>query len=103
MIAIHLPSPLTAQNYRAEMLYEGPQDDDVAKAIRACDASGPLMAYVSKMVPTSDKVRKIVLRPFFKFSLILSLTVSFGPFCYRIVLDDTIQYLSIEKIDIDIF
>ena len=64
MIAIHLPSPLTAQNYRAEMLYEGPQDDDVAKAIRACDASGPLMAYVSKMVPTSDKVRKIVLRPF---------------------------------------
>lgn len=59
MIAIHLPSPLTAQNYRAEMLYEGPQDDDVAKAIRACDASGPLMAYVSKMVPTSDKVRKI--------------------------------------------
>ena len=56
MIAIHLPSPLTAQNYRAEMLYEGPQDDDVAKAIRACDASGPLMAYVSKMVPTSDKV-----------------------------------------------
>lgn len=58
MIAIHLPSPLTAQNYRAEMLYEGPQDDDVAKAMRACDASGPLMAYVSKMVPTSDKVRK---------------------------------------------
>ena len=58
MIAIHLPSPLTAQAYRCEMLYEGPQDDDVAKAFRTCDADGPLMAYISKMVPTSDKVSR---------------------------------------------
>ena len=27
MITIHLPSPVTAQKYRAEMLYEGPADD----------------------------------------------------------------------------
>jgi len=72
MIAIHLPSPLTAQNYRAEMLYEGPQDDDVAKAIRACDASGPLMAYVSKMVPTSDKGR------FYAFGRVFSGTIATG-------------------------
>ena len=29
MIVIHLPSPVTAQKYRAEMLYEGPLDDEV--------------------------------------------------------------------------
>ena len=28
MIAIHLPSPVTAQKYRTEMLYEGPHDDE---------------------------------------------------------------------------
>ena len=35
MIAIHLPSPLTAQNYRMEQLYEGPKDDTVALAFKA--------------------------------------------------------------------
>jgi elongation factor 2 len=57
MIAIHLPSPVMAQRYRMEMLYEGPLDDEAAMAIKNCDASGPLMMYVSKMVPTSDKGR----------------------------------------------
>jgi elongation factor 2 len=31
MIVIHLPSPVTAQKYRSEMLYEGPLDDAVSK------------------------------------------------------------------------
>jgi len=57
MITIHLPSPVTAQKYRCELLYEGPQDDEVAVAIRNCDPEGPLMMYVSKMVPTTDKGR----------------------------------------------
>ncbi len=30
MICIHLPSPVTAQKYRMEMLYEGPHDDEAA-------------------------------------------------------------------------
>ena len=30
MITIHLPSPVTAQKYRMEMLYEGPHDDEAA-------------------------------------------------------------------------
>lgn len=57
MICMHLPSPVTAQKYRMEMLYEGPHDDEAAIAIRNCDPNGPLMMYVSKMVPTSDKGR----------------------------------------------
>merc|ERR1712042_188346 len=39
------------------MLYEGPADDESALAIKNCDPTGPLMMYVSKMVPTSDKGR----------------------------------------------
>ena len=34
MIAIHLPSPVTAQKYRMEMLYEGPLDDEAATAVK---------------------------------------------------------------------
>jgi len=57
MIVIHLPSPVTAQKYRAEMLYEGPADDAVCMGIKNCDSTAPLMMYISKMVPTSDKGR----------------------------------------------
>merc|ERR1711923_207776 len=57
MIVIHLPSPVTAQKYRAELLYEGPHDDAACIGIKNCDPDAPLMMYVSKMVPTSDKGR----------------------------------------------
>merc|ERR1719247_829148 len=56
-IVMRLPSPVTAQKYRVENLYEGPMDDAAANAMRACDRTGALMMYVSKMVPTSDKGR----------------------------------------------
>lgn len=72
MIVIHLPSPPTAQRYRVENLYEGPQDDECAVAIRDCDDKGPLMLYISKMVPTSDKGR------FFAFGRVFSGTVRAG-------------------------
>lgn len=39
MITIHLPSPITAQKYRMEMLYEGPHDDPCAVGIKNCDPS----------------------------------------------------------------
>lgn len=57
MIVVHLPSPVAAQKYRVETLYDGPLDDECANAIRKCDVNGPLVMYVSKMVPTSDKGR----------------------------------------------
>jgi len=72
MIVIHLPSPVTAQKYRMEMLYEGPQDDAAATAVKTCDPTGVLMMYISKMVPTSDKGR------FYAFGRVFSGTVSTG-------------------------
>ncbi|KAL2861092.1 putative fermentation associated protein (Csf1) [Aspergillus lucknowensis] len=72
MICIHLPSPVTAQKYRAETLYEGPADDESAIGIRDCDPKAPLMLYVSKMVPTSDKGR------FYAFGRVYSGTVRSG-------------------------
>jgi len=57
MIIGHLPSPVKAQKYRVENLYSGPMDDECATAIRNCDTTGPLMLYISKMVPTSEKGR----------------------------------------------
>ncbi|KAF7715524.1 Elongation factor 2 [Penicillium ucsense] len=72
MICIHLPSPVTAQKYRAETLYEGPTDDKACIGIRDCDPTAPLMLYVSKMVPTSDKGR------FYAFGRVYSGTVKSG-------------------------
>lgn len=72
MIVLHLPSPVIAQRYRVTYLYEGPQDDPCAQGIRECNPKGPLMMYVSKMVPTTDKGR------FFAFGRIFSGTIYGG-------------------------
>ena len=57
MIILHLPSPRVSQKYRTLYLYQGPMDDECAKAMMACDPEGPVMMFVSKMVPTSDSGR----------------------------------------------
>merc|ERR1712036_89704 len=72
MIVTKLPSPRQAQKYRVENLYEGPMDDAAASAIKACDAAGGLMMYVSKMVPTADKGR------FHAFGRVFSGTIATG-------------------------
>uniref|UniRef100_A0A4W3JT31 Eukaryotic translation elongation factor 2 n=1 Tax=Callorhinchus milii TaxID=7868 RepID=A0A4W3JT31_CALMI len=72
MITIHLPSPVTAQKYRCELLYEGPLDDEAALGIKNCDSKAPLMMYISKMVPTTDKGR------FYAFGRVFSGVVSTG-------------------------
>uniref|UniRef100_A0A8C1TJC4 Eukaryotic translation elongation factor 2, like 2 n=1 Tax=Cyprinus carpio TaxID=7962 RepID=A0A8C1TJC4_CYPCA len=72
MITIHLPSPVTAQRYRCELLYEGPGDDEAAMGIKNCDPKAPLMMYISKMVPTTDKGR------FYAFGRVFSGVVSTG-------------------------
>lgn len=72
MMVINLPSPKKAQKYRTELLYTGPQDDVTAECMRNCDPKGPLVMYVSKMVPTSDKGR------FFAFGRVFGGTISQG-------------------------
>jgi len=72
MMIYHLPSPATAQAYRVETLYEGPADDVYGTAIANCDPNGPLMLYVSKMIPSSDKGR------FFAFGRVFAGKVGTG-------------------------
>merc|ERR1712139_241272 len=72
MLVSKLPSPADAQKYRVQNLYEGPMDDEAASAIKACDPAGPLMMYISKMVPTSDKGR------FYAFGRVFSGTIATG-------------------------
>jgi elongation factor 2 len=62
-----------AQKYRTKYLYQGAQDDEAAKGMRACNPEGPLMMYVSKMVPNPDDEAR-----FIAFGRILSGTISSG-------------------------
>jgi elongation factor 2 len=72
MMVLHLPSPVQAQRYRVDNLYTGPLDDEAAIAIRDCDPNGPLMLFVSKMVPNEDNSR------FYAFGRIFSGTARTG-------------------------
>ena len=72
MLVQHLPSPRAAQKYRVSSLYTGPLDDKWAEGIRKCDPEGPLMMYISKLIPTPDKGR------FFAFGRVFSGTVRTG-------------------------
>lgn len=55
MIVLKLPSPVTSQAYRADLLYTGERDACMT-AIETCDSGekAPLMMFVSKMVPFTD-------------------------------------------------
>ena len=83
MIVAHLPAPNIAQHYRVQGLYEGPQDDECALAIKGCHADkmmfngveqdAPLMMYISKMIPVSQKSSR-----FFAFGRVFSGKVQAG-------------------------
>ena len=70
MIILKLPSPVVAQKYRMEHLYEGPTDDQTATAIKNCDKDGPLSIFISKMIPDGGR--------FYAFGRVFSGTVSSG-------------------------
>lgn len=56
-------------------MYEGPPDDVACTGIKNCDASAPLMMYISKMVPTSEKGR------FYAFGRVFSGKIATGLKC----------------------
>lgn len=70
MIILKLPSPVKAQDYRAEHLYEGPTDDVTFNSIKKCDPNGPLSIFISKMIPDGGR--------FYAFGRVFSGTVSSG-------------------------
>jgi elongation factor 2 len=72
MIILKLPSPVRAQKYRAAYLYEGPSDDASCTAIKNCDQNGPLMCFITKMIPTNDKGR------FYAFGRVFSGIIASG-------------------------
>ena len=72
LIITKLPSPRKAQAYRAAHLYTGSIQDECGQAIKNCDPEGPLMVYISKMVPTTEKGR------FYAFGRVFSGTVRGG-------------------------
>merc|ERR1711957_455814 len=72
MIVMKLPSPKKAQKYRAAYLYEGPADDECCRSIAECNKDGPLMGFISKMIPTNDKGR------FYAFGRVFAGTVATG-------------------------
>ncbi|KAF9355798.1 Elongation factor 2 [Mortierella sp. NVP85] len=76
LMLTHLPSPVEAQKYRTDVLYEGSLNDPHADSIRACDPNGPLVVYVSKMVPTYAKGH------YFAFARVFSGTLRKGQTIY---------------------
>eukprot|EP01084_Bolivina_argentea_P250974 420731_1 len=60
MIIEHLPSPIIAQSYRVDNLYEGALDSKEANDIRQCNPNGIMSMYVSKMIPMTETERFIV-------------------------------------------
>ena len=72
MIILHLPSPKISQQYRTLYLYQGPMDDECAKAMIECNPNGPVMMFISKMVPISDNGR------FYAFGRVFSGKVKAG-------------------------
>lgn len=70
-IVNYLPSPLEAQKNKVGVIYTGPPDSVTYESIKNCDPNGPLVIYISKMVPNDTG-------NFFAFGRVFSGTVHSG-------------------------
>lgn len=59
--ANRLPSPFESQRERAQHLYSGDESDPAFVSLRHCDANGPLMVYITKLVPLGEGKKLIAL------------------------------------------
>ncbi|CAG8516877.1 5124_t:CDS:10 [Paraglomus occultum] len=72
MIVRHIPSPMDNAINKVEHIYTGPMTSKTAKAMRSCDADGPLMVHITKLYNSADASR------FDAFGRIMSGTVRKG-------------------------
>lgn len=70
-IVKYLPSPLVAQKHKVDVIYTGPSGSTTYESIKNCDPSGPLVIYISKMVPNDTG-------NFYAFGRVFSGTVHAG-------------------------
>lgn len=50
MIIRHLPDPVTAQKLRIPIIWKGPEDSELGKAMETCDEKGPIAFVVTKII-----------------------------------------------------
>lgn len=100
LIILHLPSPVQAQVYRIQHLYEGPQDDQVACSMKSCDPNGEVMIYISKKIPTSDGSRFLCFGRVFSGTIISGTNVRIlGP-DYRPGLSNDLQIKNVTNVGV---
>jgi hypothetical protein len=73
MVVRHLPSPVKAQKVRVDTFYQGPMSDAAATAIRNCDPSGPLVVFISCLIPSGADMGR-----FLAFGRVFSGTICSG-------------------------
>ncbi|KAF8665379.1 hypothetical protein AX16_000398 [Volvariella volvacea WC 439] len=54
VIVEHIPSPLEATAKKVESSWSGPQNSELAAAMKNCDPKGPVMVHVTKLYHTTD-------------------------------------------------
>ncbi|KAL4798145.1 P-loop containing nucleoside triphosphate hydrolase protein [Aspergillus venezuelensis] len=57
MVLQHIPSPVEGAKRALERYYTGPMDTKVADAMARCDADGPLVVHVTKLLASTDASR----------------------------------------------
>ena len=54
MIQDHIPSPVDAAHIKIPHIYTGPMNSNIAESMLRCDADGPLIIHISKLISNSE-------------------------------------------------
>ena len=77
MTVDYIPSPITAQKYRTNVIYSGPlKNNSNVACIRNCDVNGIMTMHIAKMLPTLQKGK------FIGFGRVFSGTIKSGQEVY---------------------